>query len=104
MLLKPCVIRHRFFEEKGCRLSDHGIEEFYAEDYTQKEIDAVFNKVFAGNSLTPVEVRKFKTAMMVEFAIMDWETDGPSNSITEPYEIIILVCFAGWVPIPGTIL
>ena len=73
-VIEALRIRHRFFEEKGCRLSDHGIEEFYAEDYTQKEIDAVFNKVFAGNSLTSLEIRKFRTAMMVEFAIMDWET------------------------------
>ena len=30
--------RHDFFAEQGCRLSDHGIEEFYAEDYTDAEI------------------------------------------------------------------
>jgi glucuronate isomerase len=27
--------RHDFFAEQGCKLSDHGIEEFYAEDYTE---------------------------------------------------------------------
>ena len=26
--------RHQFFHDRGCRLSDHGIETFYAEDYT----------------------------------------------------------------------
>ncbi|MDA6840515.1 glucuronate isomerase, partial [Escherichia coli] len=30
-------VRHEFFGSVGCRLSDHGIEEFYAEDYTQAE-------------------------------------------------------------------
>ena len=29
-------VRHEFFGSVGCRLSDHGIEEFYAEDYTQE--------------------------------------------------------------------
>ena len=67
-------IRHKFFESVGCRLSDHGIEEFYAEDYTQSEIDAIFLKVYGGGELTREEILKYKTAMMVEFAVMDWET------------------------------
>ena len=40
--------RHDFFASMGCRLSDHGIEEFYAEDYTDSEINAIFNKVYSG--------------------------------------------------------
>ena len=67
-------VRHKFFEEVGCRLSDHGIEEFYAEDYTQAEIDAIFNKVYGGEKLTKEEILKYKTAMMVVFAEMDHET------------------------------
>ena len=51
-----------------------GIEEFYAEDYTRSEIGAIFNKVYGGQTLTPEEIRKYKTAMLVEFAVMDWET------------------------------
>lgn len=66
--------RHDFFEEMGCRLSDHGIEEFYAEDYTQPEIDAMFAKVMNGGELTPEEVEKFKSAMMIVFAEMDYES------------------------------
>lgn len=66
--------RHEFFASVGCRLSDHGIEEFYAEDYTEAEIEAIFNKVYGGQELTKEEILKFKSAMMIEFAIMDWET------------------------------
>jgi len=65
--------RHDFFAGMGCKLSDHGIEEFYAEDYTEVEIKAIFNKVYGGNELTHSEVLKFKSAMMVTFAEMDWE-------------------------------
>ena len=65
--------RHDFFAEVGCRLSDHGIEEFYAEDYTDIEIRAIFNKVYGGQELEHTEVLKFKSAMMVIFAEMDWE-------------------------------
>jgi len=65
--------RQDFFAEVGCKLSDHGIEEFYAEDYTDAEIKAIFNKVFGGQELAHSEVLKFKSAMMVLFAEMDWE-------------------------------
>ncbi|MCM1312268.1 MAG: glucuronate isomerase [Bacteroides sp.] len=63
--------RHDFFAENGCRLSDHGIEEFYAEDYTDAEIEAIFNKVYGGTELSHEEVLKFKSAMLVKFAEMD---------------------------------
>jgi glucuronate isomerase len=65
--------RHDFFAEAGCKLSDHGIEEFYADNYTQAEIDTIFNKVYGGKELTKEEILKFKSAMMFEFAVMDWE-------------------------------
>ena len=65
--------RHDFFAEQGCRLSDHGIEEFYAEDYTDAEIKAIFNKVYGGAELTKEEILKFKSAMLVIFGEMDWE-------------------------------
>ena len=65
--------RHDFFASMGCRLSDHGIEEFYAEDYTDAEINAIFNKVYAGSELTNEEILKFKSAMLVVFAEMDNE-------------------------------
>ncbi|MBQ5778794.1 MAG: glucuronate isomerase, partial [Paludibacteraceae bacterium] len=74
-LIEALRVRHKFFEEQGCKLSDHGIEEFYAEDYTDAEIEAIFNKVYGGKELTQEEILKFKSAMMIEFAIMDWETN-----------------------------
>lgn len=72
-LLQALRVRHDFFAGVGCKLSDHGIEEFYAEDYTQSSIEAIFNKVYGGKELTTDEIRKFKSAMLYEGAIMDWE-------------------------------
>ncbi|MDR0572814.1 MAG: glucuronate isomerase [Tannerella sp.] len=66
--------RHKFFEEQGCKLSDHGIEEFYAEDFTDVEIKAIFNKVYGGTVLTREEILKYKSAMMIVFGEMDAET------------------------------
>jgi len=63
--------RHDFFAEQGCRLSDHGIEEFYAEEYTEAEIKDIFNKVYGGALLSKEEILKFKSAMMVVFGEMD---------------------------------
>ncbi len=63
--------RHDFFASKGCKLSDHGIEEFYDEPYTIAEIDAIIKKALAGESLSVLEQRKYKHAFLYEMAVMD---------------------------------
>jgi len=65
--------RHDFFALHGCKVSDHGLEEMYAEDYTLFEINAVFDTIRAGKDLTLLENRKFKSAMLVVFAEWDFE-------------------------------
>lgn len=63
--------RHDFFHDNGCRISDHGIEKFYAEDFTQNEVDAIFIKVRSGKTLTIGELDIFKSFMLYEGAKMD---------------------------------
>ena len=63
--------RHNYFHENGCRLSDHGLDTAFAEDYTADEIDAFFLKVRAGYRLTTREISKFKSCMLYEFGRMD---------------------------------
>jgi glucuronate isomerase len=65
--------RHTYFHEHGCRLSDHGLETAYAEDYTDSQIDAIFTKVRAARPLSEPEALQFKSAMMFEFGLMDAE-------------------------------
>ena len=65
--------RHDFFHANNCRLSDHGLEDFYAESYTDTEIAVIFNKVMGGNVLDELEIRKFKSAMLYIFAVQDYE-------------------------------
>jgi glucuronate isomerase len=72
-LIEALRKRHDFFASIGCKLSDHGIEEFYAEPYTQTEIESIFNKIYGGTELSKGEMLKFKSAMLYEGAIMDWE-------------------------------
>ena len=66
--------RHYYFHENGCRLSDHGLETAYAEDYTRTEIKNIFNKIRSGKKPDALESLKFKSAMMIEFALMDYES------------------------------
>ena len=65
--------RHDFFHKTGCRLSDHGIEQPYAQDYTETQIRRIFDKVRSGKTLEKSEVRQFKSAMLIELAVMDAE-------------------------------
>ncbi|MBS7565626.1 glucuronate isomerase [Mucilaginibacter sp. Bleaf8] len=65
--------RHDYFAENGCSVSDHGLEQVYAEDYTDDEIRAIFVKIRANNVLMPGEILKFKSAMLFQFAIWDHE-------------------------------
>lgn len=65
--------RHDFFASMGCCVSDHGLEEIYAEDFTGHEIDTIFSKIHSGKHLNELEQRKFKSAMLVHFAEWDWE-------------------------------
>lgn len=65
--------RHDFFHEMGSRVSDHGIETAYAEEYTDSEIENIFQKALKGTALSLHEVLAFKSAMMYEFGLMDHE-------------------------------
>jgi len=65
--------RHDFFHGMGCRLSDHAVETFPVEDYTESEIQTIFRRLRTGSNISPDEIEKFRSAMLYEFAIMDHE-------------------------------
>lgn len=70
--------RHDYFAELGCRLSDHGLEMLYAEPYTESEIRTIFNQLLpdydnALADLSPTDIAKFKSFMLVQFAEWDHE-------------------------------
>ena len=73
MLIEALRKRQQFFADAGCRLSDHGIEQFYADDYTLHEIDSIFVRVLTGKTPDAGEISKFKSAVLHELAVMDWE-------------------------------
>ena len=65
--------RHDFFARMGCRLSDHGLTEFYASDYSEADIEGIFRKVTSGRTLTSEEIKMFKSKMLILFGEMDAE-------------------------------
>ena len=65
--------RHDYFAANGCSVSDHGLEEIYAEDYTDAEIRSIFDEIRVGKELTSAQNRKFKSAMLVLFA--EWDAE-----------------------------
>lgn len=71
--LDALKVRHDYFADNGCSVSDHGLEEIYAEDYTDSEIESIFIDLRAGKSVGQADARKFKSAMLYVFAVWDWE-------------------------------
>jgi glucuronate isomerase len=72
-LLDALQKRHDYFHQQGCRLSDHGLETFYAEPFNDSEIAVIFERIRSGNFLTLDEILKFKSAMLIIFGEMDHE-------------------------------
>jgi len=64
--------RHAAFHEAGCRASDHGLEEPYAEDCTPEEAARIYASVRAGAAPEAGEARAFKSAVLRELARMDF--------------------------------
>lgn len=53
-----------FFEENGCRISDHSLEYVMYAPASDEEIEAIFAKRLAGEAVSRQEELKFKTAFM----------------------------------------
>lgn len=70
-LLDALKKRHGFFESMGCRLSDHGLDTFYAEDYTESEIERIFSEALSGQAPDADDSARFKSAILYDLAVMD---------------------------------
>ncbi len=65
--------RHEYFHARGCRLSDHGLNNVPSGDYTEIAMKGIFSKIRSGKELSLDEVQTFTLGMLVEFGIMDAE-------------------------------
>jgi glucuronate isomerase len=65
-LVEALDSRHKFFHEKGCRLSDHGLDRFYFSVSTASEINNIFRKLLKCSTISAEEAEKYKSAAMIE--------------------------------------
>jgi glucuronate isomerase len=70
-LVEALDMRHKFFHDMGCRLSDHGLNRFYFASFTLEEINKIFKKLLKGVTISAEEDEKYKTAVMLELCRMN---------------------------------
>lgn len=69
-LVDALRLRVVYFHEVGCRLSDHGMELSFYQEWTEEEIDQIVNKRLAGEHLDDHEIEKYKTAVFIALGRM----------------------------------
>uniref|UniRef100_UPI00260CE74C glucuronate isomerase n=1 Tax=uncultured Rikenella sp. TaxID=368003 RepID=UPI00260CE74C len=65
--------RLNFFAAAGCRVSDHGLDTFYGEDFTDSQLETLFAALRSGRGLTERETAVFKSGMLYHLAAMNCE-------------------------------
>ena len=53
-----------FFDQLGGKLADHGLNQIYAAEFTDAQVDRIFKKVLDGKELFQGEVIEYKSAML----------------------------------------
>lgn len=64
-LCDALVLRLDYFEENGCKLSDHGLSYVPYRLFTDVEVEQIFQKRFAKKSLTVQESEMFQTSLLI---------------------------------------
>tara|TARA_R110002049_G_scaffold993_2_gene7096 strand:+ start:35659 stop:37059 length:1401 start_codon:yes stop_codon:yes gene_type:complete len=57
--------RIEFFNENGCKLCDHGLDQIYFENYNENEVNAIFKKKRDQKEISNGEALKFQSAILV---------------------------------------
>lgn len=70
-LIDALKVRHDYFDKMGCRLSDHGLEQFYDEPCNITQLNDIVRKALSGQALNELQIRKYKHAFLVEQGRMD---------------------------------
>jgi glucuronate isomerase len=60
------ALRNRidYFDKKGCKICDHGLDQVYFESYTENEINTIFKKKRENGTLSNEEALKFQSAIL----------------------------------------
>ena len=60
--------RIEFFDQHGCRASDHGLDYVPFRKASQAELDCIFQKALAGKEVTQQEAESYQTALLLHCA------------------------------------
>lgn len=75
-LKKAIRNRMEYFDGKGCKVSDHGLDYIMYVPAAPEEVEEIFRKGLSGESLSLTETAKYKTAFMIflgkEYCRRDW--------------------------------
>lgn len=75
-LIQALKIRMDFFVSMGCKISDHGLDHVMYAPASEKEIERIFAKRLADETLSKEEIIQFKTAFMLamgkEYHAKNW--------------------------------
>tara|TARA_R110000868_G_scaffold304437_16_gene565243 strand:+ start:13095 stop:14507 length:1413 start_codon:yes stop_codon:yes gene_type:complete len=69
--LKALEKRHIYFDELGCRASDHGIEKPYAESFSEYQVSNIFDRLMKKEILNEGDSEVFKSAFLYFCGIMN---------------------------------
>lgn len=69
-LIEALTKRARFFHENGCRLSDHGLNHMYAEEYTHSEVGEIVRKARSGHEISLSDANKVRSAILYELGLL----------------------------------
>jgi glucuronate isomerase len=70
-LLEALEARHSAFHELGCRLSDHGLETMYADDYSPSDVARTFARALGGEVVSQAEANAYKACLLYDLARLD---------------------------------
>ncbi|AYQ34551.1 glucuronate isomerase [Runella sp. SP2] len=63
-LTKALRVRADFFASLGCKLSDHGLEQIYAADFTPEAADSILQKALGGQTLSQNDILVYQSAIL----------------------------------------
>lgn len=74
-LIEALQVRHNFFDQNGAKITVQHMEQISAAEFRRSEVGRIFRKIARGKRpLSADEAAKFRTAMTLELAQMDWRS------------------------------
>jgi glucuronate isomerase len=69
--LQALAVRHQYFHDHGCRLSDHGLNHCFAAPGSEKTVAAIFGRARQGRAASPGEHAQFASFLMLFLGRLD---------------------------------